>query len=238
MESSLFKVFTNVDGLEVDAYTTPVILYARLTQSGGLPVLSASVTAYVYRPGGSEGDQAGQPIKLTMRDDGAGSPDITKADGIYSVHFSDLSAVPGFYSVQVTAEHNGGMAKTVKQAEDLDENGKRPEGKFWHFSESLLGFMFLMLLYLFLFAADNCCGSRVRYRETIPASPFHRQTVGPGFYIRQGLSPRTDIAPPSRVLDFHVAKIVQDSLYVQLEWSAPGGDYDQGKGNCQLNSLK
>ena len=73
----------------------------------------------------------------------------------------------------------------------------------------------------------------MRYRDTIPASPFHRQIVGPGFYIRQGLSPRTDIAPPSRVLDFHVAKIVQDSLYVQLEWSAPGGDYDQGKGKTQ-----
>ena len=116
-----------MDGQEVDAYSTPIILYARLTQSGGLPVLSASVTANVYRPGAADGSGS-DAIQLTMRDDGAGSPDITSGDGIYSVYFSDLSAVPGFYSIQVTAGHNGGMAKTVKQAEDVEAEGKRPEG--------------------------------------------------------------------------------------------------------------
>ena len=56
-----------------------------------------------------------------------------------------------------------------------------------------------------------------------------RQAAGPTFYVKQGL--RRDVAPPSRVIDFHVSSIVNDSLYVELQWSAPGNDYDQGRGN-------
>jgi hypothetical protein len=36
-----------------------------------------------------------------------------------------------------------------------------------------------------------------------------------------------------------VSSVVNDSLYVELEWSAPGDDFDQGKGKmnvyCKLN---
>ena len=71
------------------------------------------------------------------------------------------------------------------------------------------------------------------HRETIPSAPFKRQSAGPGVYLRQGISPSVDIAPPTRILDFHVARIVENSLYVELEWSAPGGDFDQGKGKLR-----
>ena len=77
---------------------------------------------------------------------------------------------------------------------------------------------------------DNCCGSHVTFGDTIPASSFMRQAAGPTFYVKQGLSGRRDVTPPSRVIDFHVASIVNDSLYVELEWTAPGNNYDQGKG--------
>ena len=198
----MLDVFTNVDGVEVDLYQRPVVIYARLTQGDSLPVLGARVVVRVMRPGsnGSEGDNADDDtVELTMRDDGAGDPDVTGDDGVYSVHFSDLASVPGFYSVQVVAGHNDGLARTARTAGE----------------------------------SEACCGSRVRFRETIPASPFHRQAVGPGFYVKQGLSPRTDIAPPSRIFDFRLARAIEASLYVQLEWSSPGGDYDQGKGKCQ-----
>lgn len=92
--------------------------------------------------------------------------------------------------------------------------------------------MSLTDLYLKRFVPENCCGSRVEFVETLPTSPFHRQTVGTGFYIKQGISPRTDIAAPSRILDFRVSRIINDSLYVELEWSAPGGDFDKGKGTA------
>ena len=196
----MLDVFTNVDGAEVDLYQRPVIIYARLTQGDSLPVLGARVVVRVMRPGGSDGEDDnnadGDTIELTMRDDGAGDPDVTGDDGIYSVHFSDFASVPGFYSVQVVAGHNDGLARTARTAGE----------------------------------SEVCCGSRVRFRETIPATPFHRQAVGPGFYVKQGLSPRTDIAPPSRIFDFRLARAIEASLYVQLEWSSPGGDYDQGKG--------
>ena len=83
----------------------------------------------------------------------------------------------------------------------------------------------------------DCCGSRVNFGDTIPASSFSRQAAGPTFYVKQGLSGRRDVAPPSRVIDFHVSSIVNDSLYVELQWSAPGDDFDQGKGKKHLNAL-
>ena len=78
--------------------------------------------------------------------------------------------------------------------------------------------------------SEDCCGTAVILSDDpIPASSFMRQAAGPTFYVKQGL--RRDVAPPSRVIDFHVSSIVNDSLYVELQWSAPGNDYDQGRGN-------
>ena len=34
------------------------------------------------------------------------------------------------------------------------------------------------------FLATDCCESQVVFPETIPASPFHRQTESPAFYVR------------------------------------------------------
>ena len=78
---------------------------------------------------------------------------------------------------------------------------------------------------------SECCGSAQFFGESIPASPFHRQAVGPAIYVKQGLSPRTDVAPPSRILDLRMKSVTEDSLYVTLEWSAPGDNFDQGRGN-------
>ena len=82
--------------------------------------------------------------------------------------------------------------------------------------------------------SGDCCGSQVNFGDTIPASSFMRQAAGPTFYVKQGLSGRRDVAPPSRVIDFHVSSIVNDSLYVELQWSAPGDNYDQGKGENKI----
>ena len=76
----------------------------------------------------------------------------------------------------------------------------------------------------------ECCGSQFHLGESIPASPFHRQAVGPTIYVKQGLSPKADLAPPSRILDLRMKSVTEDSLYVTLEWSAPGDNYDQGRG--------
>ena len=91
-------------------------------------------------------------------------------------------------------------------------------------------------------------------RESLPAAPFQRQCAGAAFRARQGLSPRADVAPPGRVLDLRAAGPGSGSGpgpgsesgpgdggstppaaedFVRLEWTAPGGDYDQGKGKNQ-----
>ena len=77
---------------------------------------------------------------------------------------------------------------------------------------------------------SECCGSDFPVRDSIPASPFHRQAVGPAVFVKQGLSSRTDVAPPSRVLDLRMKNVAEDSLFVTLEWSAPGDNFDQGRG--------
>ena len=61
--------------------------------------------------------------------------------------------------------------------------------------------------------------------------------MGPAFYVRQGMSARADVSPPSRVIDFQMTGTIDDSLYIRLEWSAPGDDYDRGRGKYYYNIL-
>ena len=112
-EPFMLEVFSNSDeNSEIDAFSNnhPVILYARLTK-GNAPVIGANVRATIFRPGGPD---TNPPVALMMRDNGAGYPDITADDGIYSVYFTDFATVPGFYSVQVSADNNGGSARTPR----------------------------------------------------------------------------------------------------------------------------
>ncbi len=124
----LLEAFTSADGAsgEVDVYGHPVVIHARLTQGSHLPVLRARVVARVFRPGAAGGGGDGRPVELTLRDDGAGFPDVTEGDGVYSAAFSAFASVPGFYSVQVTADDNGGLARTVgpkRRRKPTGENG-------------------------------------------------------------------------------------------------------------------
>ena len=61
--------------------------------------------------------------------------------------------------------------------------------------------------------------------------------MGPAFYVRQGMSARADVSPPSRVIDFQMTGTIEDSLYIRLEWSAPGDDYDRGRGKNFSSAL-
>jgi hypothetical protein len=63
----------------------------------------------------------------------------------------------------------------------------------------------------------------------IVADSFYAEQAT-GFYIREGSSvPVNDVFPPSRVTDLNVESYLEDSLFVSMSWSAPGGDYDSGK---------
>ena len=98
----------------VDIYKDKIIIFAKLTK-GVFPVTSANVVARIFRPGNQSGNSSETGnILLTLRDNGSGDPDVTSGDGIYSAYFSDFAAVPGYYSVQVTADDNKGQARTPK----------------------------------------------------------------------------------------------------------------------------
>ncbi len=123
-EPFMLEVLTsNLNNL--DAYQDQMIIYARLTK-GNAPVIGANVKATIFRPGGPDSNP---PVMLTMRDNGAGYPDITAEDGIYSVYFTDFATVPGFYSIQVTADNENGLARTPRFSNtilnlgSLQENG-------------------------------------------------------------------------------------------------------------------
>ena len=100
--------------VEVDAYDDkrPVIVYARVTKGGHLPVIDAHVKATVFKPGGDL--EASSPLTFVLRDNGAGYPDITAGDGIYSAYFADYATVPGLYTIRVVADNNDGLARTPK----------------------------------------------------------------------------------------------------------------------------
>ena len=107
-EPVTLTVFTNKDHATVDAYNDQLIIYAKLSKGASKPVIRASLKARVYRPGNNE------PVEIELRDNGLGYPDVTGDDGIYSAYFSDFAGVPGFYSIQVEAHHNDGLARTPK----------------------------------------------------------------------------------------------------------------------------
>ena len=188
---------------------TDIYLYAEVRQ-GVLPVLDAKVVATVTRPLGDDGVET---VEVELRDLGTGYPDVTRGDGVYSGYFTDLSRQSGSYQVTVRADHNGGHARTPKRS-----------------ASSAAG------------AADNvaCCGSAVApVSYTIPTGPFQRFVAGPSFFVEQPSSfyvrgstaegGASDVFPPSRITDFAFDNYLDDSLFVTLRWTAPGGDRDAGR---------
>jgi hypothetical protein len=81
----------------------------------------------------------------------------------------------------------------------------------------------------------ECCGSRIAFGNvTVPTGAFHRLVAGPAFYLGRGVPLTADLSPPNRVLDLRLVAAHNDSLTVDLAWTAPGGDYDFGKGETRF----
>jgi hypothetical protein len=58
--------------------------------------------------------------------------------------------------------------------------------------------------------------------------------AGPAFYLGRGVPLTADLSPPNRVLDLRLTAAHNDSLTVDLAWTAPGGDFDFGKGETRF----
>ena len=194
--------WTSVDHHGVNALDTPVIIYARITRNHS-PVVNASVIATLHRPGSRD------PVTIELRDTGSGYPDVTSGDGVYSAYFTQFSSEPGFYSVVITASNKLGQASLPRLSE-----AERREAD-----------------------VSSCCGSTMPFSFTVPTTPFTRHSLagsffvqeGSQFYLRQGSPQRNDVYPPSRITDFRLFSYLENSLYVTVEWTSPGNDYDNGK---------
>lgn len=204
---------TSSDGVSVDAWTSvangqavdaleePVVLYAEVRQ-GRMPVRGARVVAEVTRPGSDK------KVEVLLRDSGTGYPDLTRGDGIYSAYFVDFTSDPGLYSITIRADHNDGEA-SIPKASGVDAPSK------------------------------DCCGSALADNlYSIPTRAFQLHLSAPSFQVSQGVQfvinkagepIMSDVFAPSRVTDFAVRSYVNQTLYASLVWSAPGGDFDQGK---------
>jgi hypothetical protein len=56
---------------------------------------------------------------------------------------------------------------------------------------------------------------------------------GYSFYRSTGIQKSGDQMPPNRISDLHVSMKAKMSLNIQLEWTAPGGDHDFGRGKIR-----
>jgi hypothetical protein len=181
----------------------PAFLYARLEQAG-LPVLSAQVTALVHGPPGSE-----PPVNvIQLVDDGAGYPDITRGDGIYSAYFTQFSLeAAGLYSLEVEADNNGTAGVL---------NVRRSETP----------------------PADCCGSSlptspvvpleSFRRFSTAPAFYYAPSAWSVGGNRTGGQTQQRDLFPPNRISDFRLANYFNNSLFVTLAWTAPGDNLTGG----------
>lgn len=88
---------------------SPLILLAEV-KYGDLPILGAKVEVTVIKP--EINGTVSQKHRIELLDTGAGDPDVTKGDGVYTRYFSASETGPGLYTFAVTVTDNGNTAYT------------------------------------------------------------------------------------------------------------------------------
>ena len=176
------------------------ILYAKVTQDA-LPIQDAHVVAFVYPP-----SLDSRPIKVLLKDEGSGYPDITKGDGVYSAYLTVQAS--GTFSVVLKADYNHGKANLPKPygnevpkqccGSKLPDYYNIPTSPFER-----------------VFAGQSFSNSK-RHSSVNTNSTTLVVT-------------KPDPYPPSRVTDLRVKEYVNQTLYATLQWTAPGDDYNLGR---------
>lgn len=159
----LSSEFSNVDP------SKPFLIYAEV-RKGSNPIRFVSVTATVVDP-------EGNLTELLLVDNGAGIPDITAGDGIYSRYFTGFSK-KGLYTLSVRAE--GSDQSVIVGGAVWNEASTSPPAQ--------------------------CCGSQFPKEGSVLSGPFLRYfEYGSFFSIAD--RPRGDIYPPSRVTDLTASRV-------------------------------
>lgn len=175
----------------------PFIIYAEL-KKGARPVAEALVTAFIRHPDSST------VSRLQLVDNGAGDPDITANDGVYSRYFTEFRET-GRYDVTVEANDND-LSAVIIGASGSDFESRFPAGADY----------------------PSCCGSRVPDTFSQKTNRFTRISHYGSFFATTS-TPSRDVLPPSRITDLRVVSTDNRRLAVTLNWTAPGNDFSEGQ---------
>ncbi|XP_078418023.1 LOW QUALITY PROTEIN: calcium-activated chloride channel regulator 1-like [Cetorhinus maximus] len=165
---------------------------------GFLPVVGAKVKVTVERPDGLS-------VNLELLDDGSGS-DAVRNDGVYSRYFTNFS-VSGRYGIKVSVEGKNGVARltTRKQSRAMYIPGYVQNGLIQpNPAKPPVG-------------GDDSQTQLGSFNRVKSGGSCVVNNVPPG--------PPRDVYPPSKIMDLK-ATIAEDKI--QLRWTAPGDDFDQG----------
>ncbi|XP_072920018.1 calcium-activated chloride channel regulator 1-like [Hemitrygon akajei] len=165
---------------------------------GFLPVLYANVKATVERADGSS-------VSIDLLDDGA-DPDLVKNDGVYSRYFTNFGG-NGQYSLKIAVQGKDGITRFAA----------RRQGHALYIPGYVQNDSIQQSLLKTLPVNDN---PQTNFRS------FKRVKLGGTFIVNQvPPGPPHDVFPPNKIMDLK-ATIVEDKI--QLNWTAPGDDLDQG----------
>jgi len=173
-------------------------------KQGNMPVIGATVKAYIERP-----QESGEPLpalELELMDNGAGA-DTIQNDGIYTRYFTKYTG-DGRYSVK--CEVSGGDDTQVNEGfiVSRDSNGKQRNKRSIPMEP---------------IPTPMCCGSNTVRPDSVLKSTgnFTRMSAGGSFKAKN--VPTGDVYPPSKVTDLKVPNQEGDLV---IEFTSPGDDLD------------
>ncbi|XP_053671814.1 calcium-activated chloride channel regulator 1-like [Anopheles nili] len=174
----------------------PIVVYAEV-KKGDLPVVSAQVEVTVtklericerFREPVVQGTE-----RFLLLDTGAGDPDITKGDGVYSRYFNaDEFGGPGTYQLEVTVSDRGNTAYTLADgASYTTASGGQP---------------------------GRCCGSTVPIPQKQSLDSFERILSPVTIFVSQADLINVAKVPVGRISDLSADV---EGMKVRLSWTSP-----------------
>ncbi|XP_058056126.1 calcium-activated chloride channel regulator 1-like [Anopheles bellator] len=176
----------------------PIVIFAEV-KKGDLPVVSAQVEVTVTKlervcerfrePVPQQSDE-----RFLLLDTGAGDPDITKGDGIYSRYFNaDEFGGPGTYQLEVTVSDRGNTAYTLAEGASYSTTSTNVQ-------------------------PGRCCGSSVPIPQKQSLDSFERILAPMTVFVSQADLVNAAKVPAGRISDLSADV---EGMKVRLSWTSP-----------------
>ncbi|OQR74303.1 calcium-activated chloride channel regulator 1-like [Tropilaelaps mercedesae] len=184
----------------VSLWEEGLIVYAKVSK-GSRPVVDAKVIAKIT----PVSDQSETPLAIELKDNGAGDPDMTKDDGVYSRYVEGIKYL-GRHRLVVEAKSEGNAA--------VLRGATVPDDTVPH---------------------TACCGSAVMRTALNTTKPFARRVHFGSLFVTRVAREQRDgeirvpWARPGRIADLHVVYLQSNPGGVALGWTATGNVRDHGK---------